>query len=151
MRKVFLFSLVFMFFLSCSTNESEMNLDEDGQGEEQVDGNGNSDGGASSDKDIVIGTWTLYLSTSGTEVNNCLKKSTYVFNEDNSYTYTEYDIVDDECKEIVDKNHNGEWTNRENGKYGIRRHGYTSGQDIPFKFEDNNSKMILVGRTYKRN
>ncbi len=162
MKKVLLLSFVFLFFLACSSNDSEMELDEDGQ--EQVDGdnntddndgsgddNDNSDGDTTSDKEPLIGTWTYYLANDKTVVNDCLQKTTYVFNEDSSYTYTEYSIVNGECQESTQNNQRGEWTAKGNSMYELRRHGYTSGAVGEIKFENDNKNMIIAGYTYKRN
>ncbi|TCI84402.1 hypothetical protein [Tenacibaculum sp. M341] len=156
MKKVFLLSFAFLFVIACSSNNTDGLPDDgdtvvtDGNNGSDNDGSG-SDNDNTTDKDVIIGTWTLYLGTDQREVDECLKKTTFIFNEDKSLTYTEYNIDNNTCVEVTDNGYKGEWINNDNGTYNIRRHGFTSGQDIDFTFENNNNNMILVGRTYKRN
>ncbi|WP_442266801.1 lipocalin family protein [Tenacibaculum sp. ZS6-P6] len=143
MKKIIILSLTFLCLISCSSNDSEM-VDPD-------NGNGvitDNNGGDNETKDPIIGTWSLFLSTDGVEVDNCLKKTTFIFNEDNSYNQIEFNTVNNNCDEIL--NVTGEWTSKNNNVYELRRDGYTSGPDVSFEFSDDGKTMIVVRQTYKR-
>ncbi len=109
---------------------------------------GDNSGGDSETSDRIIGTWTLFLGTDQVEVNDCLKKTTFIFNEDNSYSQIEFKIENNVCEEVL--NVAGEWTSKGNNVYELRRHGYTSGPDVDFEFTDDNQTMIVVRQTYKK-
>ena len=164
MKKIIILSLALLCLFSCSSNDSEM-VDPDTSGEVVTDGGDGSDsnGGTDSDsdsdndsdnsdgteaKDPIIGTWTLFAGTDGVEVNDCLKKTTFIFNEDNSYSQIEYNMVTYSCDEIL--NVTGEWTSKGNDVYNLRRDTYTSGPDVDFEFSEDGKTMVVVRQTYKR-
>jgi len=136
MKKILILSFAFFCLFSCSDTAQDV-----------TDVADNS----SSDKDILIGTWTLIKNNNNVDIDSdCLKKTTYEFKENNSYTYTEFNVVNNNCTEITDNNQRGQWTNKGNSMYEIKRHGYTSGAVGEIKFSENNTNMNIGGFTYKR-
>lgn len=133
MKQFLLLSLVFLCLISCSSNESS-------------DPNG-TDGNDPQTQDPIIGTWTLQKNN-GFDVSECVARSTYVFETDNSFTFEEYKLDNNQC--TLSNSYNGEWTNNDDGTYHIRRHGYTSGANGPITFENNNQNMIITQFTWLR-
>ncbi|WP_075341295.1 lipocalin family protein [Tenacibaculum agarivorans] len=140
MKKILILSFAFLCLFSCSDTA-----------EEAIDGAEDIIDDNTSDKDLLIGTWTLIKNNNNVDIDSdCQKKTTYEFKEDNSYTYTEFNVVNNNCTEITDNNQRGQWTNKGNSMYEIKRHGYTSGAVGEIKFSENNTNMNIGGFTYKR-
>ncbi|SNR15395.1 lipocalin family protein [Tenacibaculum jejuense] len=151
MKKIIILSFAFLCLFSCSSNDSEV-VGTDGD-EVVTDGSGSdgeSDNGNGSEaKDPIIGTWTLFTGTDGVEVTECKKKTTFTFNEDNTYSQIEFNTVNNSCSEVV--NVTGEWKNEGNNVYNLRRDGFTSGPSVDFEFSEDGKTMVLVRQTYVRN
>ncbi len=168
MKKIIILSFALLCLFSCSSSDGdivdpdtgEVVLPGDGDGDGDANAGGgdsggnsgsggdNSGGGDGEAKDPIIGTWNLFLGTDEVEVNDCLKKTTFIFNEDKSYAQIEFNDTNGNCEEIV--NVTGEWTNKGNDTYELRRDGFTSGPNVPFQFSDDGKSMILIGKTYNR-
>lgn len=127
MKKLLFFSLVILCFTSCSSNDSETPTNPQAPGQAQ---------------DPIVGTWNLDKDN-GFDVAPCIKKNTYVFKTDKTFTYTQYKDTNGNCAKDDSKSYKGEWKNNNNGTYFIKRHGFTSGTDAPIKFESNNQNMII--------
>lgn len=147
MKKIIILSFALVCLFSCSSSDTSP-IDSNPTTSDGGDNSGGNTGGNSTTKDPIIGTWTLFLGTDQAEVSDCLKKTTFTFNEDKSYTQVEFKKVNGSCDKVVDVA--GEWKSKGNNIYELRRHGFTSGPSIEFKFEDDNKKMIVVRQTYKR-
>ncbi|CAL2107637.1 Lipocalin-like protein [Tenacibaculum sp. 190524A02b] len=124
MKKLFFLLISVSIITSCSKDENT-------QPQKQTE-----------NSDSIVGIWTLQKNN-GFEVNDCEKKSTYTIKNDNTYTYNQFTVTNRNCTESTKNFQKGEWKNNNNGTYYFKRHGFTSGGDIPIKFENNNETMII--------
>lgn len=129
MKKILFITLIIFTSISCSKdNDNKMNEN-------------------TTSKDPLIGTWTLSL-LSNSPVNDCEKKTTYIFKEDFTFSYEEYRVNNGACSKSGNKK--GEWKNKGNSTYYIKEHGYTSGAETKFTFTENNTVVKFANVTYKK-
>ncbi|WBX72815.1 lipocalin family protein [Tenacibaculum pacificus] len=104
-------------------------------------------------KDLIIGTWKLIQKNGEKITDSCEKKDTYIFNEDTSYTFDDYNTIDGSCSKNESKSFKGIWLNNNNKTYNIRIHGYTgNGADYNITFTQSNQYLTFEnnGLTYER-
>ncbi len=132
MKIIVLFLVAITSLLSCSSD--------DGNEQNQVN------------QDPIIGTWNFDKNNT-VDVSDCLKQTTYVFNADGTYTYTQYNLDNsNNCVENTNQSFYGTWQKNDDGTYYRHKHGYTSGTNLSITFENNNSTMIIENRySYVKN
>ncbi len=93
----------------------------------------NSDDDNDSSQELLIGTWTYFQSfEDGVEIllDDCEKQETQVFNDDGTFTITEYDDFNGPCE--LEGTFSGTWVNSGNGIYTVIALGETFSQAITF-------------------
>lgn len=149
MKKLVFTVLILVISISCSKTEKIVedvkDAIEDTTG--TTDNNGTTDDNNNEEKDPLIGTWNL-SKVSHSNVNDCEKKTTYVFKDDFTYTFKSYKIDNGNC--IEDESINGEWKNKGNSVYYLKKHGYTSGSEGTFSFTEDNTVVQFGNVTYKK-
>lgn len=113
MKKILILSIAFFSLLSCSSNDDNI------------------------EKDPLIGTW-YFFSRGGNEVDDCTKKTEFIFNEDRTFSTVSYSTAIDICSKEEDST--GKWSSLGNQTYTIKLDNSTKVVEIKFNFsEDKNS------------
>lgn len=135
MKKVFLFLILSNLFLACSSND-------------EVIGDQISD-----TADTIVGTWKLVKANGFDITDACQTKDTYVFKEDNTYTFDDYNTTNGSCVKDEDTSFKGTWKNNNDGTYNFKRHGFTGdGTAFSTVFTDDKETLTFPtnGLTYQR-
>ncbi len=117
MKKILVLTIAMFSLLACSSSEDE-NIE----------------------KDPIIGTWFLF-SKNGVEVDDCTKKSTYVFKENGTMEGESYTSYEGEC--IHEGSGIANWSSKENNIYTITPSGKTEGIDALFNFSDDFNSFYI--------
>lgn len=139
MKKLFLLIVTAILILSCASKTDEIPA--------------NTPEETNETKDLVIGTWVLIKKSEIAITDDCEKKDTYIFNEDASYTFDDYNTKSGSCIKDETDSFKGTWKNNKNNTYNIKKHGYTgNGADLNINFTENNQYLTFSnnGLTYKR-
>lgn len=124
MKKLLILLLVSIITISCSSDNEE------------------------NTQDPIIGTWTLFA-IENIEVSDCLKQSTWIFNENGTATKQDYEEANQQCNS--QPRENATWENLNNGSYRIiPTNSTTTDVLFPITFSDNNNTLNGGDVTLKR-
>ncbi len=116
MKKLLILSIAFFSLLSCSSNEENL--------------------------DPFIGTWHFF-SIDNKEVNDCLKKNTFIILENGNATYLDHDSKDNgDCIPYEIKK--STWKNKGGGNYALIGEGETEESIQKVTFSNNNNTWSIT-------
>lgn len=124
MKKILILTIALFTLFSCSSDDEEIT------------------------QDPIIGIWNLFA-IDNNEVSDCLKQSTWVFNENGTATKQGYEETNRQCNsEPIE---NATWENLNNGSYRIIPTNSTT-TDTVFSttFSDNNNTLKVGDVTLKK-
>ncbi|MEE4000422.1 lipocalin family protein [Tenacibaculum sp. FZY0031] len=91
--------------------------------------------------DPIVGTW-YFFSDSGVEVDECNKRSTILFNDNGTFSSTNYGNQDDPNNCVIENKDSGTWINNSNNKYQITDIKTNTKQIYTITFSDNGNSFM---------